>query len=155
MDVKSNEKRLLSGVKPLVGEGTISGGRNTAVAVIPAALLADAPCTIENTPDIDDVHALQEIVTVLGAKVDYIPGQRMIIDPRNIKNCKVPYKLSTRLRASYYLIGALLGRFLQAEVAYPGGCEIGSRPMDQHIKGFVALGATLNERGGVVVAKAQ
>ncbi len=132
----------------------MSGGKNTAVAVIPAVLLADEPCTIENLPDIDDVHALIEIMEMLGAKVEYVPGQRLTIDPTPVKDYHVSYQYTHRLRASYYLLGALLGRSGNAEVAYPGGCDIGSRPIDQHLKGFAAMGAEIEDRGGMVYAKA-
>ena len=137
-----------------MGEITVSGGKNTAVAVIPATLLCNEPCTIENLPDIDDVHALIEILEMLGAKTDYAPGKYLTVDPSGATGCHVPYSLTRRLRASYYLLGALLGRCNQAEVAYPGGCEIGTRPIDQHLKGFMALGAQVEEKGGMVYAKA-
>jgi UDP-N-acetylglucosamine 1-carboxyvinyltransferase len=145
---------LITGGKPLVGEITVSGGKNTAVAVIPAALLCNAPCTIENLPDIEDVHALIDILRMLGAKVEYVPECYMRIDASGAQGYAVPYSLTRRLRASYYLLGALLGRQGRAEVAYPGGCEIGSRPIDQHLKGFAALGAKIEDRGGVVYANA-
>ena len=148
------EKMLITGGRPLTGEVTVSGGKNTAVAVIPAVLLCNAPCVIENLPDIDDVHALIEILELLGAQVEYVPGQYLKADASTVKVVKVPYRLTKRLRASYYLLGALLGREGHAEVAYPGGCEIGSRPIDQHLKGFSALGAAIEDRGGVVYAKA-
>lgn len=146
---------LITGGHPLMGEITVSGGKNTAVAVIPAALLCDEPCTIENLPDIDDVHALIEILELLGAKVEYVPGHHLTVDPADAKGHHVPYSLTHRLRASYYLLGALLGRGGHAEVAYPGGCEIGSRPIDQHLKGFKALGTEIEDRGGMVYAKAK
>ena len=150
----SKDKMLITGGKPLMGEITVSGGKNTAVAVIPAALLSDQPSTIENLPDIDDVHALIEILNLLGAKTEYVPDHYLTIDPSGATGCRVPFKLTKRLRASYYLLGALLGRCGCAEVAYPGGCEIGSRPIDQHLKGFSALGAEIDDRGGMVYAKA-
>ena len=146
---------LITGGHPLVGEITVSGGKNTAVAVIPAALLCNAPCTIENLPDIEDVHALIDILRLLGAQVEYEPERYMRIDASTATGCHVPFSLTRRLRASYYLLGALLGRQGIAEVAYPGGCEIGSRPIDQHLKGFAALGAEIEDRGGIVYAKAQ
>ncbi len=149
-----NDKMLLKGGNPLTGEIGVSGGKNTSVAVIPAAILSDEPSTIENLPDIDDVHALIEILELLGAECDYVPDQYLTINPRPIKTFHVPYRLTSRLRASYYLLGALLGRSGKATVAYPGGCEIGSRPIDQHIKGLSALGAFMAERGGFVEAKA-
>ncbi len=152
--MSSKDKMLITGGHPLVGEITVSGGKNTAVAVIPAALLCNAPCTIENLPDIEDVHALIDILRLLGAKVEYVPECYMRIDASCAKGCHVPFSLTRRLRASYYLLGALLGRMGVAEVAYPGGCEIGSRPIDQHLKGFAALGAEIDDRGGIVYAKA-
>ncbi len=137
-----------------MGEIAVSGGKNTSVAVIPATLLCNAPCTIENLPDIDDVHALIEILEDLGAKIEYVPGRHLTVDPSTVTGYHVPFSFTQRLRASYYLLGALLGRFCHAEVAYPGGCDIGSRPIDQHLKGFSALGAEIEDRGGMVYAKA-
>ena len=148
------DKMLITGGKPLNGEITVSGGKNTAVAVIPATLLSDEPSTIENLPDIDDVRALIEILELLGAKTEYVPDQYLKVYPESAKGCSVPFEFTKRLRASYYLLGALLGRGGRAEVAYPGGCEIGSRPIDQHLKGFTALGASIEDRGGLVCAKA-
>ncbi len=152
--MESKDKMLITGGNPLVGEITVSGGKNTAVAVIPAALLCNEPCTIENLPDIEDVRALVDILRELGAEVDYRPGQRMVVNAANVKEYHVPYRQTRRLRASYYLLGALLGRGGRAEVAYPGGCNIGSRPIDQHLKGFETLGAAIEDRGGVVYARA-
>ena len=148
------DKMLITGGKPLMGEITVSGGKNTAVAVIPATLLSDEPSTIENLPDIEDVHALIEILELLGAKTEYVPDQYLKVYPEGAKGCNVPFEFTKRLRASYYLLGALLGRYGKAEVAYPGGCEIGSRPIDQHLKGFAAMGASIEDRGGLVCAKA-
>ncbi|NLI20077.1 MAG: UDP-N-acetylglucosamine 1-carboxyvinyltransferase [Clostridiales bacterium] len=148
------DKMLIMGGKPLMGEITVSGGKNTAVAVIPATLLSDEPSTIENLPDIEDVHALIEILNHLGVKTEYVPDQYLRVYPATLRDCNVPFDFTKRLRASYYLLGALLGRGGRAEVAYPGGCEIGSRPIDQHLKGFVALGATIEDRGGLVCARA-
>ncbi len=149
------ERMLITGGNALEGEVRVSGGKNTAVAVIPAALLADEPCTIENLPDIEDVHALVDILRSLGAKVTYVPDEFMIIDPRPVESHKVGFQQARRLRASYYLLGALLGRCGQAMVAAPGGCEIGSRPIDQHLKGFQALGAEAEERGGMIIVEAE
>ena len=115
-------KLLITGGIPLTGETYVSGGKNTSVAVIPAALLSDEPCTIENLPDIEDVRVLADILRRLGAQVDYEPAaRRMIVDPRPLSSCKVSYRQSQRMRASYYLLGALLGRCGEAEVGYPGG----------------------------------
>ena len=151
----NSEKMLVKGGNPLMGEITVSGGKNTSVAVIPATILSDEPSTIENLPDIDDVHALIEILELLGAKCDYVPDQYLTVYPKPLRGCHVPYSLTRRLRASYYMLGALLGRSGRAVVAYPGGCEIGSRPIDQHIKGLSALGADIGEQGGIVEAQAE
>jgi len=143
---------LVTGGHSLEGQVRVSGGKNTAVAVIPATLLCDEPCTIENLPDIEDVHALADILRDLGAKVDYEPGKMMRVDPRPAEGNAVSYRNAQRLRASYYLLGALLGRCGSARVPTPGGCEIGSRPVDQHLKGFQAIGAEAGEIGGVLTA---
>ena len=146
---------LITGGNALEGEVRVSGGKNTAVAVIPATLLCDEPCTVENLPDIEDVRALVDILRSLGAKVTYVPGEFMTVDPRPADGRAVGYRLSKRIRASYYLLGALLGRCGQSEVYYPGGCEIGSRPIDQHLKGFAALGVETESVGGRIIAKAE
>ena len=150
----TKERMLITGGHRLEGEVRVSGGKNTAVAVIPATLLCDAPCTIENLPDISDVYALVDILRALGAEVEYVPNSHMTVDPRPATGWQVSYADSQRLRASYYLLGALLGRRHEAEVYLPGGCAIGARPIDQHIKGFETLGATVETRGGRIVAKA-
>ena len=147
------ERMLITGGHALEGEVRVSGGKNTAVAVIPATLLSDEPCTIENLPDIEDVHALADILTELGAKVDYEPGRCMRVDPRPAEGVEISYRNAQRLRASYYLLGALLGRCGKARVPTPGGCEIGSRPVDQHLKGFRSIGAEAEEIGGMLTAE--
>ncbi|MBQ7182637.1 MAG: UDP-N-acetylglucosamine 1-carboxyvinyltransferase [Clostridia bacterium] len=147
-------KLMIEGQHPLMGDAVVSGGKNTSVAVIPATLLSDESCTLENIPDIEDVHVLVDILRYIGARVDYQPDRKkLIVDPTGINSCKVPYSFTQRLRASYYFLGALLGRFGEAEVAYPGGCSIGNRPFDQHLKGFRALGAEVEERGAVITAR--
>ncbi len=147
-------KLLITGGIPLVGETYVSGGKNTAVAVIPAVLLSDEICTLENLPDIEDVRVLVDILKMLGAVVEYDPAaRRMMIDPRPVENYVVPYAQTKRMRASYYLLGALLGRCGRAEVGYPGGCDIGNRPFDRHIKAFRTLGAEVEEKGAVIYAK--
>ena len=149
-------KLLITGGIPLTGETYVSGGKNTSVAVIPAALLSDEPCTIENLPDIEDVRVLVDILLELGALVSFDPeARRMTIDPRPANSHQVPYRQSQRMRASYYLLGALLGRCGQAEVGYPGGCSIGNRPVDQHLKAFRALGADVEEKGAIIYARGQ
>ena len=147
------DRMLITGGQALEGAVQVSGGKNTAVAVIPASLLCDEPCTIENLPDIEDVHALVDILRELGAVVDYEPGKRLTVDPRPAEGTEVSYRNAQRLRASYYLLGALLGRCGRAKVPTPGGCEIGSRPVDQHLKGFQALGAEAGELRGVLSAE--
>ena len=147
-------KLLITGETPLTGDTTVSGGKNTAVAVIPAVLLCEEPCVLDNLPDIEDVRVLSDILRSLGATVTYdSASKRMTIDPRGVCTCTVPYKLTQKMRASYYLIGALLSRCGEANVGYPGGCAIGNRPFDQHIKGFEALGAEVSEGGGMICAK--
>ena len=153
--IPMKERMLITGGNPLEGEVRVSGGKNTAVAVLPAVLLCDEPCTIENLPDIEDVRALVDILRTLGAKVTYIPGEFMTIDPRPVEAFQIGYRESQRLRASYYLLGALLGRCGHAEVYFPGGCEIGSRPIDQHLKGFNALGVETETHGGRITAMAK
>ena len=147
------DRMLITGGHALEGQVRVSGGKNTAVAVIPATLLCDEPCTIENLPDIEDVHALADILRELGAKVDYEPGRMMRVDPRPAEGTQVSYRNAQRLRASYYLLGALLGRCGKAVVPTPGGCEIGSRPVDQHLKGFQSIGAQAEEIGGIITAE--
>ena len=149
------ERMLVTGGNALEGQVRVSGGKNTAVAVIPATLLCDEPCTIENLPDIEDVHALADILRELGAKVDYEPGKMMRVDPRTVDGNSISYHNAQRLRASYYLLGALLGRCGHAKVPTPGGCEIGTRPVDQHLKGFQAIGAEAGEIGGILTADAE
>ena len=149
------ERMLVTGGHPLEGQVRVSGGKNTAVAVIPATLLCDEPCTIENLPDIEDVHALADILQELGAKVEYEPGKMMWVDPRPAEGTTVSYHNAQRLRASYYLLGALLGRCGKAKVPTPGGCEIGTRPVDQHLKGFQAIGAEAGEIGGILTAEGE
>ncbi len=147
------ERMLITGGHALEGLVRVSGGKNTAVAVIPATLLSDEPCTIENLPDIEDVHALADILTELGAKVDYEPGKCMRVDPRPAEGDTVSYRNAQRLRASYYLLGALVGRCGHAKVPTPGGCEIGSRPVDQHLKGLRSIGAEAEEIAGMLTAQ--
>ena len=153
--MESKERMLITGGIPLEGRIRVSGGKNTSVAVIPAALLSDDIVTIENLPDIEDVRALVDILNALGAKVVYAPGEFMRIDPRGVESHHVGYRYARRLRASYYFLGALLGRCGEASVALPGGCEIGQRPIDQHLKGFHTLGVETEERGGMINAYAE
>jgi len=148
------EKLVIKGGKPLKGEVTVSGGKNPAVAIIPAALLCDGICYIENLPEIEDVYLLIKMMEDLGADVKF-KNHTMRVDASCIHNHKVPVKLATQMRASYYLMGVLLGRFGKAEVPFPGGCDIGARPMDQHLKGLRALGAKIELKRGVYVCEGE
>ena len=149
------EKIIINGGIPLSGEVTICGAKNSIVGLIPAALLAEeGVCVIENIPDISDVAMILSILESLGAKIKRIDKNTVEIDSSNIITNIVPYEMSKSLRASYYFIGALLGRFNSAKVAMPGGCDFGTRPIDQHIKSFEALGATVSVENGVVNASA-
>ena len=147
------EKLRIIGGNRLEGEVAVSGGKNAAVAIIPAALLADAPSEIENVPDINDVHVLIEMLRYLGAEVEFNDNV-LRIDPHQVDKYDPPYELAGRMRASYYLAPVLLGVFKRAEVPLPGGCDLGARPIDQTIKGMEALGATVSTKGGVLMVEA-
>ena len=153
MRIYMKEKLRIHGGVRLEGEVTVSGGKNAAVAIIPAALLADSPSTIENIPDINDVHILIEMLRWLGATVEF-KDNVIRIDPISVDKFNPPYELAGRMRASYYFAPVLLGVFHRAEIPLPGGCDIGARPIDQTIKGMRTLGADVETRGGMVVAKA-
>ena len=149
------QKYIVQGGRPLYGEVQISGAKNAAVAIIPAALLVNGVCRIENVPQISDVTVLLQILEQLGANVRLLNATDVEIDCTHIRTTHVPQELAHKLRASYYLIGALLGRFGAAEVSMPGGCNFGGvRPIDQHVKGFAAMGASVQE-GDYIVAKAE
>ena len=138
------EKYIIQGGNRLVGEVEISGAKNAAVAILPAVILADGVCRIENIPNIADVTTTLEILSTLGAQVRRINRNTVDIDPRTIHTHVVPHDLARHMRASYYFLGALLGRFGTSRVSMPGGCNFGVRPIDQHLKGFTALGATVS-----------
>ena len=144
----------IHGGNPLNGVVTVSGAKNAAVAILPAALLVDGVCRIENVPDISDVRLLLQIIRSLGAEVRYLNDTTLEIDSHHAHCSAAPEEMVRKIRASYYLIGALLGRFGHACVALPGGCNFGVRPIDQHIKGFEALGAAVAVENGAVVADA-
>ena len=149
------KKYVIHGGRPLYGKVEISGAKNAAVAIIPAALLVDGVCRIENIPQISDVTALLKILEQLGARVRVLNKSDVEIDCTHIHTTRVSQELAHKIRASYYLIGALLGRFGRAEVSMPGGCNFGSvRPIDQHVKGFEAMGAEVNE-GDFICARAE
>lgn len=149
-------KLLIEGGHKLTGRVNISGFKNAAVAIIPAAILGADKCIIENLPNIRDVHVLGEILEELGAKVSFDGDSKVMeIDSTSIEGCHATYEMAKKLRASYYLLGAALGRFKKAKVAFPGGCDIGTRPIDQHIKGFEALGAKVTIEHGIIYAEAK
>ena len=146
---------IIEGGHPLFGEITISGAKNAAVGIIPAALLVDGTCRIENIPQISDVTLLLHILEELGAKIRVLNRHAVELDCHAIHSTHPSYEMARRIRASYYLIGALLGRFGEATVAMPGGCDFGVRPIDQHIKGFTAMGAEVGVEGGFIQATAK
>lgn len=149
------EKLVIKGSTRLTGEVTISGAKNAAVAILPAALLVDGICTITNLPYISDVKTSCKILEELGAKVTWNGNNEVTIDSRNILSSQASIELTSKFRASYYLIGSLLGRCKSAVVGLPGGCNLGARPFDQHIKGFEALGSTVDVSKGKIHAKAE
>lgn len=146
------DKFVINGGLPLKGEVTVSGAKNAAVAIIPAVILADEPCRIENIPNISDVTFIANILAEIGAKVRRINKSTLEIDPTSIRTSIATYEQVKGMRASYYLLGALLGKFNQAQVAMPGGCDFGVRPVDQHLKGFAALGAKHELINGAVIS---
>ena len=148
------EKYVINGGKALRGEVEISGAKNAAVAIIPAALMVDGICRIENIPEISDTDMLLTILSELGAEVRLINRSTIEIDSRNVRFCDAPFELMRKIRASYYLIGAMLSRFGYAKATMPGGCNFGVRPIDQHIKGMNALGAEIDVKNGFVYAEA-
>lgn len=149
------EKFIIHGGKPLKGEVRISGAKNAAVAILPAVLLADSPCVIENLPNISDVSAILNVMQCLGAQIRLINKSSVEINPRHVNSFVVTKEMAEGMRASSYFLGALLGRMNRARVAPPGGCNFGVRPIDQHIKGFEALGAKITFENGMVDAKAE
>ena len=148
------DKYIIRGGNPLVGEVEIGGAKNAALAIVTSAIMADEPVVVENIPDVSDVNVLLEAISFIGATVERIDRHTVRINGATIGSVSVDYDYIKKIRASYYLLGALLGKFRQAEVPLPGGCNIGSRPIDLHLKGFRALGATATIRNGVVMAQA-
>lgn len=148
------EKFVINGGNPLHGEVHISGAKNAAVAIIPAVILSDGVCRIENIPNIMDVNIIATILHEMGAKITRVNKSTLEIDPTHIQNPVASYELVRHMRASCYLLGALLGKFSRAEVALPGGCDFGVRPIDQHLKGFGILGAEHSVSGGMINVKA-
>ena len=140
------KKIVINGGRPLKGEVTVSGAKNSVVALIPATILADDIVTLDGVPDISDVASLIEIMTIMGAKIER-KEDSLIIDPRGVKDMPMPFGKINSLRASYYFYGSLLGRYGQATVGLPGGCDLGPRPIDLHLKAFEAMGAAMTMDG--------
>ena len=148
------KKIKINGGKDLIGSIKISGAKNSAVALVPASLLSDGVVTIDNVPNISDITALNEILEYLGAKVTR-ENDKMIIDQTNLENKEIPESKAKKLRASYYFMGALLGKYKKVEIYFPGGCSIGARPINLHLKGFEALGANVIEKGNKYIITAE
>lgn len=149
------DKYIIRGGNRLTGEVTISGAKNAAVAIIPAAIIAESPCRIENIPNISDVRLSLRILTEMGAKVRWLSKNTVEIDPTTVDTNVVPSELGRKMRGSYYNIGALLARYSHAVVPLPGGCDFGVRPIDQHIKGFKALGCEYSLNDGMIEVSAK
>lgn len=150
------EEYIMRGGKPLVGEVSIGGAKNAALGILAAAIMTDDTVTLENLPDVRDINVLLQAIEGIGARVDRVDAHTVKINGSKISSVSIDYEFIRKIRASYYLLGALLGKYKKAQVALPGGCNIGSRPIDQHIKGFKALGATVEiEQGGMIDASAE
>lgn len=149
------EQYIIKGGKALAGEVTIGGAKNAALGILAAAVMTDEPVVIENLPDIRDINVMLQTMENIGAKVERLDRHSVRMCSGNISCMNVENEYIRKIRGSYYLIGALLGKYKQAQVALPGGCNIGSRPIDQHIKGFEALGAVVKIQYGLIQAEAK
>ncbi len=149
------EQYVIKGGNPLVGEVDIAGAKNAALAILAAAIMTDETILIENLPDVRDINVLLEAIVGIGAVVERVNKSTVKINGSTISDISVDYEYIKKIRASYYLLGALLGKYRHAEVPLPGGCNIGSRPIDQHLKGFRALGADVDILHGAIVARAE
>ena len=149
------EQYVIKGGSPLVGEVEIGGAKNAALGILAAAIMTDETVTLENLPDVNDINVLLEAIEGIGAAVQRTDRHTVRINGSTIGAVSVDYDYIKKIRASYYLLGALLGKYKQAEVPLPGGCKSGSRPIDQHLKGFRALGATVQIQHGAIVAQAK
>ena len=149
------EQYIIKGGNPLVGEVEIAGAKNAALAILAAAIMTDETVTIDNLPDVNDINVLLEAISGIGATVQRIDRHTVKINGSTISDLAIEYDYIKKIRASYYLLGALLGKYKRAEVALPGGCNIGSRPIDQHLKGFRALGAEVEIEHGSILAEAE
>ncbi len=152
--LEERERYVVNGGSPLVGEVEIGGAKNAALAIVAASIMTDETVTIENMPDVRDTNVMLEAMQSIGVSVDRIDRHTVKINGSMVKNVNIDTESIRKIRASYYLMGALLGKYKRAEVPLPGGCDIGSRPIDQHVKGFRALGAEVNIEGGIVKASA-
>ena len=148
------EQYVIKGGNPLVGEVEIGGAKNAALAILAAAVMTDEPVLIENMPDVRDTNVMLQAMESIGVKVERVDRHTVRISAKNVKGHVIEDDYIKKIRASYYLIGALLGKYKEAEVSLPGGCNIGSRPIDQHLKGFRALGAKVDIAHGMIIAKA-
>ena len=149
------EQYVIKGGNPLVGEVTIGGAKNAALGILAAAIMSDEDVIIDNLPDVSDINVLLQAIASIGADVVRISRNVVKINGKNIHSFCIDDGFIRKIRASYYLLGALLGKYKEAEVALPGGCNIGSRPIDQHLKGFRALGAKVEINNSMIVAKAE
>ena len=147
------DQYVITGGVPLVGETEISGMKNAALPILAASIMTDETVTLENLPDVDDVRVLIEALRSIGADIRYIDRHTVSVCGAGIGSCEIQYEYIKKIRASYYLLGALLGKYKNAAVPLPGGCNIGSRPIDQHLKGFRAIGADCRISHGTVIAK--
>ncbi len=152
--VRALDRYIINGGKKLEGEVVISGAKNAAVALLAATVLVEGVCRVENIPDIKDVRLIFDMLKELGANIRCIDKYTVEIDSSTITIYKAPFEMAVKMRASYYFVGSLLGRFNKAEVAFPGGCDFGVRPIDQHMKGFEALGAKMEVDHGIIYASA-
>ena len=149
------DQYIIKGGNPLVGEVEIGGAKNAALPIISAAIMTDETVTLENLPDVNDINVLLDAISKIGAQVERVDRHTVKINGSTILDCSVDYEYIKKIRASYYLLGALLGKYRKAEVPLPGGCNIGSRPIDQHLKGFRAIGAKVDIRHGSIIANAE
>lgn len=149
------EQYIMKGGNPLTGEVNISGAKNAALGILAASIMTDETVTLENLPDVRDIRVLLQAMQEIGAKVEYVDRNTVKINGSEIDSISIDYEFIRKIRASYYLLGALLGKYHKSQVALPGGCNIGSRPIDQHIKGFKALGASVSIEQGMIATEAE
>lgn len=148
------EQYIIKGGHPLVGEVEIGGAKNSALGLLAAAIMTDETVCIKNLPDVNDINVLLDAIAGIGATVNRIDRHTVEINGKGVNSLSIEYDYIKKIRASYYMLGALLGKYRHAEVALPGGCNIGSRPIDQHLKGFRALGAEVDIQYGKIIAEA-